>query len=279
MENNFYIYAYLDPTKPINKKYGEYFFEYEPFYIGKGKNNRAFVHIATAKWYHKTKKRKMTHLHNKILSIDFKPIIIKIKIDLSEQEAFDLEVILISLIGRYDLKLGPLCNMSNGGDGQSGRIPWNKGLTSETNPIVKKYSEARIGVPHPHPENYKPSEKQIEKAKENIKKLNERIKAENIPNYWKGKTFPQETKDKLKDAWYESKNHLIKTYYFIKEDILYVIKGLKHFMKEFKLSTRIVRVHTKHIEEYNGFTLYEDDIKNWNKQILYFDYYKDKELP
>jgi len=40
-----YIYVYLDPCKPGNYKYGKYKFDYEPFYVGKGRNNRWMVHI------------------------------------------------------------------------------------------------------------------------------------------------------------------------------------------------------------------------------------------
>ena len=36
MEKKYYVYIYIDPRKPGKFKYGEYEFDYEPFYIGKG---------------------------------------------------------------------------------------------------------------------------------------------------------------------------------------------------------------------------------------------------
>ena len=38
--DNFYVYAYLDPRKPGKFVYGNFIFDFEPFYVGKGKDNR-----------------------------------------------------------------------------------------------------------------------------------------------------------------------------------------------------------------------------------------------
>jgi hypothetical protein len=71
----------------------------------------------------------------------FIPTCIKIKENLSEKKAFKLETELIKLIGRIDLKTGPLCNFTNGGEGTSGVI-----VSEETR---KKRSEVRIGKKRP----------------------------------------------------------------------------------------------------------------------------------
>ena len=133
-QNKFYVYVYLDPRKPGKYVYGDYSFDYEPFYVGKGKGKRC-NEIKT--------RRKGSMLHGKIGKIKC-PLILKAEKELTEKEAFDLERRLISLIGRYDLHKGPLANLTDGGDGPSGhihtkeqrkklsdahkgQIPWNKG--------------------------------------------------------------------------------------------------------------------------------------------------------
>lgn len=119
--NIFYVYIYLDPTKRGDYSYGDYSFEYEPFYVGKGKDKRIRAHLmpSVLNSGNRHKKNKI----NKILKeTSNAPISIIIKNNLSELDAFNLEKLLIALIGRFDLKLGPLTNMTDGGEGVSGRI-------------------------------------------------------------------------------------------------------------------------------------------------------------
>jgi len=112
MENNFYVYIYLNPRKSGNYKYGSYEFEYEPFYVGKGCGNRLKMLEGRNKYF--------LNKINKILNCNLKPIIIKIKDNLTEKQSFILESELINIIGRNDLSFGPLINFTNGGEGSSG---------------------------------------------------------------------------------------------------------------------------------------------------------------
>lgn len=97
-----------------------------PYYVGKGQTNRAFE-----------KRRKYRPPLNRIKLI---------KENLTEKEAFDLEVKEILKYGRKDLDTGILRNKTEGGDGHmpgpetklklslalkgknKGKTPWNKGL-------------------------------------------------------------------------------------------------------------------------------------------------------
>lgn len=110
----YYVYCYLDPRKSGKYKYEEFEFNFEPFYVGKGKDKRDNVHLKNC--YNKNTffKRKI----NKIIKCTGEiPIIIRILENLSEINAFNLEKKLIKIIGRNDLGLGTLVNMTDGGEG------------------------------------------------------------------------------------------------------------------------------------------------------------------
>ena len=71
-----------------------------PYYIGKGKGNRCYSH------------------KRKVKRPDDESRIIIVQENMSEQDAFDLETVLIEKYGRKDLGTGILRNMSRGGLGR-----------------------------------------------------------------------------------------------------------------------------------------------------------------
>ena len=111
-----------------------------PFYVGKGKNNRAYEHLRpSALNYdpnkHKTNKiRKAQREGNNVL-VEF------LRERINEHQANRLEKYWIAKIGRADLGLGPLTNATNGGEGMSGWIPSDEtrnkiSNTKKSNPVV-----------------------------------------------------------------------------------------------------------------------------------------------
>lgn len=94
--DGYYVYAYLRENGT-------------PYYIGKGKNKRAW------------------QLHENIKRPLYKNIVI-LEQGLTEVEAISLECQMIQLYGRKDLGTGILRNRTDGGEGTTNSIPWNKGL-------------------------------------------------------------------------------------------------------------------------------------------------------
>ena len=108
----FYVYALMDPRVPGPFTYGRWKFDYEPFYIGKGKNNRVFGHFKSLS-ANTPKNNKI----KKIFSSGLEPVTVLKRSSLTEKQAFALEYQLISLIGRKGS--GPLTNLTDGGEGLS----------------------------------------------------------------------------------------------------------------------------------------------------------------
>jgi hypothetical protein len=89
MKNDFYTYAYL-------RKDGT------PYYIGKGRKNRAYTD------------------GGRRVKLPSKDRILILKKNLTEEEAFRHEVYMIAVLGRKDLNTGILRNLSHGGEGSAG---------------------------------------------------------------------------------------------------------------------------------------------------------------
>lgn len=117
--NRFYVYALLDPRKKGAYCYPDIpvSFLYEPFYIGKGQTTRAQAHFSEK--IEKTANPFKVNKINKILKETGKnPLLIKIIKNSENKEALEAEILFIKNIGRG--KLGPLTNLTDGGEGMIG---------------------------------------------------------------------------------------------------------------------------------------------------------------
>lgn len=164
MSSNFYVYIYLNPLK-----------NYEPFYIGFGKNNRMKDHLKKSS----DKNRHKFYTIQKIRrETGNDPTIRIFQSNLTSNEAIEIERGLIWAFGRADLGQGPLTNLTAGGEGTTnltqesavkkknsltgrklsedhiekirknmiGRIPWNKGVP-QSSEQKEKHSRKMRGKP------------------------------------------------------------------------------------------------------------------------------------
>ena len=113
----YYVYVYFNPLKSSDM----HTCGFEPFYVGKGKKDRMRHHLFESNLKGDTNKHKANTIR-KILSVNLIPHIEIIQDNLSEAEAFNLERSLILQFGRADKHLGPLTNLTDGGEGASGKI-------------------------------------------------------------------------------------------------------------------------------------------------------------
>jgi hypothetical protein len=154
-DKKFYVYEYLRKNSSKNGSLGS------PFYVGKGTNNRAFQ----TDHFVKTPKDK-----NRILIISN---------NLSEADAFQLEILLIYFYGRIDTKTGCLRNRTDGGEGPVGKI-----ISTQSR---NKMSKSRIGS-----KNHMFGKSHSSETKQKI--------SDKLKGHGKGRTMSAITKQRIASA-------------------------------------------------------------------------------
>src|SRR4051812_6327303 len=107
-----------------------------PFYVGKGIRRRAVDHLYG---FNYEKESLVAKRIRNIIMEGYKLDIQIVEDNLSEMQAIQLEIRLITQFGRRDLDLGPLLNLTDGGEGQGGQL-----ITPE---IRKQRSDIQGGRP------------------------------------------------------------------------------------------------------------------------------------
>jgi len=157
-----------------------------PFYIGKGKKNRYKVSE------HMNKSSSNNFLKNKIRKVGTNNIKIQfLHKNISEEESFQFEIFYIELYGRRDLGTGALCNLTNGGEGNSGYI-----MSDETKQKLSDLNKGKVLSTE--------TKQKISKARKDIP-LSDETK-QKLSDLNRGRIVSDETRQKLVAA---SKGHIV----------------------------------------------------------------------
>jgi hypothetical protein len=197
-QNDFYVYFHLmEDTDEI-------------FYVGKGRGKRAFSkHGRNPYWVNVVNKHGLK--------------VVIVNEGLTNDVALELEKYLIKDFGRIS-NGGVLVNMTDGGDGVVGSIPWNKGkkmvdtwnkgrvLSQETKDKISKSKKdvkrstpiwnKGISLPDEIKEKMKgrvPWNKGLKSSDESREKMSNSAKKRNV-NPFQGKKHSDETKKKISDS-------------------------------------------------------------------------------
>jgi len=218
---SFYTYAYL-------RKDGT------PYYIGKGRDRRAFD-------------------KNHTVFVPPEERILFLKKNLLEEEAYQHEIYMIAILGRKDLGTGILRNKTNGGDGVRGVLVTEeqRRYTSERQLGEKNHF---YGRKHTFETRRKMSEAQTGEKHamfgrkhrlESREKIGASVRGENHPLYQKGHS--EETKMKMRE-------NFKKTFKITYSDGTFIIiKGIEEWMAKEKITRySINKLKEGKIKEYKG---------------------------
>jgi len=115
MKNDYYVYIYLNQLKEGVWVYHDHTFNYQPFYVGKGRNKREIIHLCPSML--NVKSIKNSTIKSIINENGEMPIHYRVYSGLTDVEAINIEIDMIKHFGRKDNDSGILANHTDGGDG------------------------------------------------------------------------------------------------------------------------------------------------------------------
>jgi len=226
----YYTYAYLREDRT-------------PYYIGKGKGNRAY-------------RRRKT---------DIKPPkdkskVIYLKQNLTEEEAFNHEIYMIAVFGRKDLGTGILHNRTYGGEGNSNPSEETKQKIREKRALQEFTDETRLKISKALKGKKRPQEviDKIKKGRTGIKHTEQTKQI--IKEKRANQIFTEDTRKKLSEAHIgKPKPHLCKQFQLINPEGKVIDGvGIKKFCKENNLSYGYIRKVLKGTQSHH---------KGWTKPV------------
>lgn len=259
---DYYTYVYLDPRKTGSFIYENYSFENEPFYVGKGHKNRSESHVKGFSNYNLYKLNKI----KAIMKAGMKPIVIKIHKQVSEKYAFEKEKELIKVIGRHDMGTGPLTNLTDGGEGTTGRKDSGAQLKKKSkitkklwkDPVYrKKITDANTGENNPF---YNKQHTEETKANLSVKAQNRTLQNRKKLGWNRNGEISEEHKRLISKRIKESahKNLPVKVYvYAIDKTPIKIFECKADAKKEFQMITRTLNKYINSDKMYKGCYMYD----------------------
>ena len=193
MKDHYYVYALLDARRPGTYQYEDLMFDYEPFYIGKGSNDRMYAHVSVVKKQgidcNIVKSRKINAILKEGLNVKYK----KLYQYQPEDRALSLEIDVTKKIGRLNIKTGPLTNLTEGGEKRIITDEIRKRISKGVKADWKKKKENGYEMSEDHKNNIGKNIKKHWQTEEY------RVKQKNNPAF-SGHTHTDETKKKMSKA-------------------------------------------------------------------------------
>lgn len=206
---DYYTYIYLDTRKPGNFQYGDYKFNFEPFYVGKGSGTREHSHLKKVKTGNYGNLKRY-HIINNILTENKSPMILKLEEHLEEAAAFNSEIYFIKLIGR-EVHGGPLVNLTDGGEGQSGykHTDATKRILSEMTKLqFKENGHTTAGRPLSKSHKDKLRYANLGKKQSKQTKLK---RSDSLKDFYKNNEYPEHVKEIVRKSQLGENNSLFKS--------------------------------------------------------------------